>query len=124
MWVKIKSEKIPNVVLTVPYSAFLNSYQRKGFQIVDNEKAKNKSTKEAETKIKISEQEKEMLEGLKADVEDTSIINEPAVETKVVEEIQEPVKETVVNKEETVEKQVKSSYAGRSPIKKAPNIKR
>ena len=45
MWVKIKSNKIPNVVLTVPYSAFLNSYQHKGFYVIDGEKAKNKSTK-------------------------------------------------------------------------------
>ena len=137
MWVKIKSNKIPNVVLTVPYSAFLNSYQRKGFCLVDDVKAKNKSKNTIEqndTKIVVTEQEKAMIDGLNNKVDTVS--NENITENQINDDakITEQEKDleqfrTTLNIENEADKlikeeQVKSTVSTRAPIKKAPNIKR
>ena len=42
MWVKIKSRKINNEILEVPYSAYLNTYSKKGYIIVEDKIIKDK----------------------------------------------------------------------------------
>ena len=127
MWVKIKSNKIPNVVLTVPYSAFLNSYQHKGFYVIDGEKAKNKSTEKTETKIEISEQEKVELQELKNEFSGMNTVNE-ADKVEIVENKENPVLEYLQNqtgKEPEPEvKELPKYVSSRTSIKKAPSTKR
>ena len=129
MWVKIKSNKIPNVVLTVPYSAFLNSYKRKGFYIIEDKSAKNKTKTEKvieqEDKIKLDEEEMQALKEIKESVEQNSTEQVEIVEEKheltdeeIREHFAEKPKLKITENDNTV------ALNGRTPPKKAPVSKR
>lgn len=132
MWVKIKSKKIPNTVLTVPYSAYLNSYQRKGFVLVDDKNAKNTKVEKAEvtneSQIKLDSEDIQALNELKEElVESETLQNEQEqVESEFVDDYEQKKAELVKAKEDNVEKALKSggTLPQRTPVKKAPNSKR
>lgn len=65
MWVKIKSKKINNEILEVPYSAFLNTYSKKGYVIVEDKNAKNEAVNTVNTtqkEVTINEEKEEVLD--------------------------------------------------------------
>ena len=129
MWVKIKSKKIPNTVLTVPYSAYLNSYQRKGFVLVDDKNAKNKKVEKTEvtneSQIKLDSEDIQALNELKEELGESETLEEQ-IESEVVDDYEQKKTELVQSKEDNVEKALKSggTLPQRTPVKKAPNSKR
>lgn len=129
MWVKIKSKKIPNTVLTVPYSAYLNSYQRKGFVLVDDKNAKNtkveKTESTNESQIKLDSEDIQALNELKEELGESETLEEQ-IESEVVDDYEQKKTELVQSKEDNVEKALKSggTLPQRTPVKKAPNSKR
>ena len=129
MWVKIKSKKIPNTILTVPYSAYLNSYQRKGFVLVDNKNAKNIKVEKAEitneSQIKLDSEDIQALNELKEELGESETLKEQ-VESEVIDDYEQKKAELVQSKEDNVEKALKSggTLPQRTPVKKAPNSKR
>lgn len=129
MWVKIKSKKIPNTVLTVPYSAYLNSYQRKGFVLVDDKNAKNTKVEKAEvtneSQIKLDSEDIQALNELKEELGESETLKEQ-VESEVIDDYEQKKAELVQSKEDNVEKALKSggTLPQRTPVKKAPNSKR
>lgn len=129
MWVKIKSKKIPNTILTVPYSAYLNSYQRKGFVLVDNKNAKNTKVEKAEitneSQIKLDSEDIQALNELKEELGESETLKEQ-VESEVIDDYEQKKAELVQSKEDNVEKALKSggTLPQRTPVKKAPNSKR
>lgn len=123
MWVKIKSKKIQNTVLTVPYEAFISIYSKKGFVLVEDKSAKNSANEIIKAKkdtIKLDADEVKELAQLKEEIEGKK---EPVVE--------EPKKEVDVSinallqkqKEEEAKKDI-SELPTRSPIKKTTASKR
>ena len=129
MWVKIKKKKIPNTVLTVPYSAYLNSYQRKGFVLVDDKNAKNKKVEKTEStnesQIKLDSEDIQALNELKEELGESETLEEQ-IESEVVDDYEQKKTELVQSKEDNVEKALKSggTLPQRTPVKKAPNSKR
>ena len=129
MWVKIKSKKIPNTILTVPYSAYLNSYQRKGFVLVDDKNAKNTKVEKAEvtneSQIKLDSEDIQALNELKEELGESETLKEQ-VESEVIDDYEQKKAELVQSKEDNVEKALKSggTLPQRTPVKKAPNSKR
>lgn len=122
MWVKIKSDKIPNVVLTVPYSAFLNSYKKKSFYILEDKNTKNITNNKNEVKettIELNEEEKQALNELKQNLDENV---EQDFENKVVEN--EEKQDLSFENEDNNAKIKKIVTNNRTPIKKAPNTKR
>lgn len=115
MWVKIKNDKIPNVILTVPYSAYKNSYQMKGFIII-NENGKEldvSNNKTVDSKnIDKDKQDNSILKDEKEQILDKKILE--LANKKSNSEIIDEILEDVNKKDNTV-----SIAVNRTPIKKA-----
>ena len=93
MWVKIKSKKIPDTVLTVPYEAFVSIFSKKGFVLVEDKTAKNSTDKVIENKettkestIKLDKEELEELSKIKADA--STAKPSPKIKSATVEQKQ------------------------------------
>lgn len=132
MWVKIKSTKIPNMILEVPYSAYLNSFNKKGFVLVDKDiknkdNVKNKTdtiiqNKDNGVDLKLDDYEINALNELKNSVNDTSVLWETSDNEIIIED-----KINIVNTEKqkpNTEKPKDTEIPVRNPVKKPSIAKR
>lgn len=133
MWVKIKNDKIPNVILDVPYSAFLNSYKRKGFKLVSENNKKQTNNDTNEQSIKLDDEDLTALKEIKEQnsiyetdsKKTTEIENDDIINNKIKDFADKKSKKEIIDDiiEDTKNDNSSSYIANRTPIKKT-NSKR
>lgn len=130
MWVKIKNKEVENSFLEVPYSAFKNSYEKKGYVLIEDKKIVKDIPQEnafinSDSKKEVVEEkkEKQQLEEISNEID--NIKNEQDEEISIENDIKNTIQNDIEYKKqeeknisENIEKQIVSDFPIRKTIKK------